>query len=127
MGDGREIDSILDSVKKKCGMDPETMHEFDADLIDAINAELNVLTQLGIGPNTGFVIHGSSEVWSDFLQDDVRLYMAKTCVTDRCRLIFDSSSMTGSAIQMIQERIKEFEWRLNISVESPESFPLVSS
>ena len=57
-----EITSILDSVKKKCGMDPETMTEFDADLIDAINAGLNVLTQMGIGPDTGFVIHGSSDL-----------------------------------------------------------------
>ena len=118
-----EITSILDSVKKKCGMDPETMTEFDADLIDAINAGLNVLTQMGIGPDTGFVIHGSSETWSDFLGDDNRLYLAKTYVTDRCRLIFDSSSMTGSVIQMIQDRIREFEWRLNAFVESPKSFP----
>lgn len=121
-----EINSILDSVKKKCGMNPITMTEFDADVIDAINAALNVLTQMGIGPDTGFVIHGSEETWSDFLGKDNRLYMAKTYVTDRCRLIFDSASMTGTLLQSIQERIREFEWRLNISVESPESFPPIS-
>lgn len=121
-----EITSILDSVKKKCGMNPETMTEFDADVIDAINAALNVLTQMGIGPDTGFVIHGSEETWSDFLGEDKRLYMAKTYVTDRCRLIFDSASMTGALLQNVQDRIREFEWRLNISVESPKSFPPIS-
>ena len=121
-----EINSILKSVKKKCGMDPDTMNEFDADLIDAINAGLNVLTQMGIGPDTGFVIHGDEEVWSDFIGNDDRLYMAKTYVMDRCRLIFDSNYLTGAVLQSIQDRIKEFEWRMNIVVESPESFPQIS-
>lgn len=123
---GGEIESILNSVKKKCGMDPEIMTEFDADVIDAINAALNVLTQMGIGPDTGFVIHGPDEKWVDFIGDDIRLYLVKTYVMDRCRLIFDSASMTGAVISMIQERIKEFEWRSNIMVESPESFPPIS-
>lgn len=122
---GGEINSILNSVKKKCGMDPEIMTEFDADIIDAINAGLNVLTQMGIGPDTGFVIRGPDEVWSDFIGDDVRLYACKTYVTDRCRLIFDSTGMTGAVISMIQERIKEFEWRMNLIVESPNSFPKI--
>lgn len=123
---GGEIESILNSVKKKCGLDPEIMTEFDADIIDAINAGLNVLTQMGIGPDTGFVIHGSTEKWTDFFGDDVRLYACKTYVTDRCRLIFDSASMSGTVVQMIQDRIKEFEWRMNIVVESPQSFPPIS-
>lgn len=117
-----EINSILNSVKKKCGMDPEVMTEFDPDVIDAINTALNVLTQAGVGPEKGFVIHGPDEVWSDFTGDDLCLYMARTYVFDRCRLIFDAQSLTSYMIQMIQERIKEFEWRLNVQVETPGVF-----
>lgn len=114
-----EINSILNSVKKKCGMDPDTMTEFDADLIDAINASLNILTQVGIGPEEGFVIHGPEEVWSDFIGNDVCLTMARTYVFDRCRLIFDMTSLTSTMIEMIKERIREFEWRMNVQVETP--------
>ena len=117
-----EINSILNSVKKKCGMDPSTMTEFDADLIDAINASLNVLTQVGIGPEKGFVIHGSDETWSDFIGDDICLTMARTYVFDRCRLIFDAASLSSTMIELIKERIKEFEWRMNVQVETPGVF-----
>ena len=55
-----EINSILDSVKKKLGLDPEIMNEFDPDIIDAINMALSTLTQLGVGPDTGFSIHDNS-------------------------------------------------------------------
>ncbi len=117
---GEELHSILQSTKKKCGMDPEVMDEFDADLIDAINSALNVLTQVGVGPVEGFVIHGTEETWEDFLGDSKKLYMAKTYVFDRCRLIFDAENLSSYVISMIKERIAEFEWRLNVNVENPE-------
>lgn len=117
-----EINSILKSTKKKCGMDPDTMTEFDADMIDAINAALNVLTQVGVGPENGFVIHGDEEEWKDFIGDDVTLTMARTYVFDRCTLMFDAASKTSYVIQMIQDRIKEFEWRMNVQVETPGVF-----
>ena len=102
-----EIKSILQSTKKKCGYDPEEEDEFDADLIDAINSS----------------IHGPEETWEDFLGSDKRITMAKTYVFDRARLIFDANGLTSSVINMINERIKEFEWRLTVALESPKSFP----
>lgn len=116
-----EIDSILQSTKKKCGLDPETNSDFDADIIDCINSALNVLTQNGVGPKEGFVIHGPEETWSDFLNDE-RLYMAKIYVFDRTRLIFDATGLSSYVIQMIQDRIKEYEWRLNVYVENTKTF-----
>lgn len=118
-----EITSILQSVKKRCGYDPEEEDEFDADLIDSINAALNIATQLGVGPAEGYVIHGPEETWDDFLGGDNRVQMVKTYVFDRCRLIFDASGLTSSVINAINERIKEFEWRMNVAVESPKSIP----
>ena len=118
-----EIESILQSTKKKCGYDPEGEDEFDADLIDAINASLNVLTQLGVGPASGYEIHGAEEPWKDFLGDDKRVSMAKTYVYDSCRLIFDATGLSSYVIKMIQERMREYEWRLRVAVESPETIP----
>lgn len=117
-----EITSILNSVKKKCGLDPEAITEFDADLIDVINTAIAILTQIGIGPTEGYSIHGSEEQWIDFIGDDPKFNMVKTYVTDKCRLIFDSSSMSSSMTQMIQDRINEYEWRLEILKSSPQAF-----
>lgn len=116
-------DSILKSVRKKLGLDPENGTEFDADLIDFINSAISVLTQVGIGSNMGYAIQDDSQTWSEFLGDDPRLNMAKTYVFDRCRLAFDTSSMSSYVLSSIQDRIREFEWRLNVAAESPMSFP----
>lgn len=118
-----EILSILDSVKKRCGYDPNEEDEFDADLIDTINSVLSVLTQLGVGPKEGFVIHNSMETWYDFLGFDNRVQMVKTYVFDRCRLIFDANGLSSSVIKAIEDRIKEFEWRITVAMESPKSLP----
>ena len=118
-----EILSILDSVKKRCGYDPNEEDEFDADLIDTINSVLSVLTQLGVGPKEGFVIHNSMETWHDFLGFDNRVQMVKTYVFDRCRLIFDANGLSSSVIKAIEDRIKEFEWRITVAMESPKSLP----
>lgn len=118
-----EINSILQSTKKKCGYEPE-FTEFDADIIDAINSALSVLTQLGVGPVSGYVIHGPEETWDDFFgEGENRLHMAKTYVFDRVRMIFDATGMSSYVLNSIKERIKEFEWRLNVAVESPKSIP----
>lgn len=121
-----EINSILKSTRKKIGLNPDEATEFDPDLIDAINAAISVLTQVGIGPNTGYSIHDDSQTWDELLGDDPRFNMAKTYVFDRCRLIFDTSSMSSYVLQSIQDRIREFEWRLNVAAETPGAFPPLS-
>lgn len=118
-----EINSILKSTRKKLGLDPETATEFDPDLIDAINATISILTQVGIGANTGFAVHDESQTWDELLGNDPRYNMAKTYVFDRVRLMFDTSSMSSYVLSNIQDRIREFEWRLNVAAETPGAFP----
>ena len=118
-----EINSILRSTRKKLGLNPDEATEFDPDLIDAINSAISVLTQVGIGSNYGFTIHDESQTWDELLGNDPRFNMAKTYVFDRCRLIFDTSSMSSYVLSSIQDRIKEFEWRLNVAAETPGAFP----
>lgn len=118
-----EITSILKSVKKKCGYDPDVGTEFDADFIDAINTALNVATQMGVGPTAGYEIHSDEETWDDFLKGDKRIVLVKTYVFDYCRLIFDANSLQMGTINMIRDRMKEFEWRMKVALESPKSIP----
>lgn len=118
-----EITSILKSTRKKLGLNPDEATEFDPDLIDSINSAIAVLTQVGIGPNTGFAIHDESQTWDELLGNDPRFNMAKTYVFDRVRLIFDTSSMSSYVLSSVQDRIKEFEWRLNVAAETPNAFP----
>ena len=118
-----EISSILDSVKKKIGLDPEEITEFDPDLIDAINTFLSVLTELGIGPDEGFKIHDNSTTWEDFVGDCPKLDMVRSYVFIRTRLIFDPPQ-NSYLITHLKDEAKELEWRLNVAVESPESYPI---
>ena len=62
------MDSILTSVKKMLGI-PEEYEQFDMDIIMHINSVLMILTQLGVGPEEGFVITDKSTVWADFIGD----------------------------------------------------------
>lgn len=111
-----EINSILDSVKKKLGMDPDTMKEFDPDIIDAINMALNTLTQVGIGPSEGFVISGKNKKWSDFIGDDSRLNMVRTYVFTQVRLVFDPPQ-NSYLVTALKEKSEELLWRLNVQVD----------
>lgn len=123
-------ESILDSIMKRLGYDPEYSdtlpYSFESDITEAINAALGVVTQLGVGPSQGFMIFGHDETWIDFFggKIPIGLYgMVSTYVCDRCRLIFDSNSLSSAVLEKIKERNNEFEWRLNVYMECENSFP----
>ena len=107
--------SILNSIKKLLGIAPED-DGFDQEVKDHINAEFLTLHQLGIGPEEGFSITGSSETWDNYtdnlhLQDAVRQFV---CL--RVRLIFDAPASSVVAEQ-INNRIAELMFRLNVQAE----------
>lgn len=108
------MDSILESVKKDIGLTPDYTH-FDPDLIMDINTAFSFLTQLGVGPSTGFSITGNTEVWSDFITDS-RLEMVKTYVAKKTKQLFDPPT-TGPNAEALNNVLKELEWRINIVVD----------
>ena len=110
------MDSILTSVKKKCGIVPEYTH-FDDVLVDHINTILATLYQLGVGPSTGFAISGSNETWEDFLGNDPRLSMVKSYVGLRVRMLFDPPT-AGPVIDATNREIDELTWRINVMVDT---------
>lgn len=107
--------SILTGIKKLLGI-PEDYEVFDFDVITHINSAFSTLTQLGIGPPTGFMIEDDAAEWADFLEDDTQYNAVKTYVALRVRQIFDPPS-TSYLITAFNEQIKELEWRLNVHRE----------
>lgn len=107
--------SILTSIKKMLGI-AEDYTEFDEDIITHINSVFLNLTQLGVGPEEGFMIEDDTAVWEDFIDDSIRLQAVKTYMYLKVKLLFDpplSSSVTESFTRMIAE----LEWRLNVAVD----------
>ena len=111
------MDSILTSIKKLLGIAQECT-DFDMDLIIHINSVLMILTQLGVGPEKGFTIEDSRDLWEDFLEYDLsKLEAVRTFVYLKVRLIFDPPS-NSAVIESINRTISELEWRLNVAAES---------
>lgn len=107
--------SILTSIKKMLGV-AEDYTEFDEDIITHINSVFLNLTQLGVGPEEGFMIEDDTAVWEDFINDGIQLQAVKTYMYLKVKLLFDpplSSSVTESFTRMIAE----LEWRLNVAVD----------
>lgn len=104
--------SMLTNVKKIVGL-AEADTSFDPDIIMHTNAVLSVLTQLGIGPEDGFMIEDATPTWEDFLVGDKRLNMVKTYVYLRVRLLFDPPS-TSFVIESLNKQIEELEVRMSI-------------
>lgn len=111
--------SILDSIKKLLGIPSEAI-EFDTDILIHINSVFSILTQLGVGPSSGFSIEDSSAEWSDFIGDDVRLSDVKSFVYLKTRLLFDPPA-SSAAMDAMNRMASELEWRINVSVDPKEA------
>ena len=108
--------SILNSIKKMIGIQEDYQH-FDADIIMHINSVLMILTQLGVGPDAGFVITGADEQWSDYITDSKNLEAVKSYIYLKVRLLFDPPT-SSTIVDSFNRQINELEWRLNVQAES---------
>ena len=110
------MDSILDSIKKLLGIQPEYM-AFDQDLIIHINTVLVILNQLNVGPPEGFLIYDGTESWDDYIVKE-QISMVKSYIYLRVRLLFDPPG-SGILVDSINRMISELEWRLYLEGDSP--------
>lgn len=108
-------ESILTSVKKMLGI-TESYTDFDIDIMMHINSVFMILTQLGVGPSSGFSITDKNSVWSEFLQKESNLEAVKSYVYLKVRLLFDPP-LSSAVIESMNRLISELEWRLNIAVD----------
>ena len=82
-----------------------------------INSVFSQLIQLGAGPEDGFEIEDSSTLWSAYLGDNKKLNFIKSYMYLKVRMLFDPPT-TSFDITAKQEQIKEFEFRINVAVQS---------
>ena len=107
--------SILTSIKKLLGV-AEDYTEFDEDIMTNINSVFLNLTQLGVGPEEGFMIEDNTAVWEDFINNSTQLQAVKTYVYLKVKLLFDPP-LSSSVTESINRMIAELEWRLNAAVD----------
>lgn len=110
------MDSILLSVKKLLGIAEEYNH-FDSDIIIHINSVLMSLTQMGIGPENGFIVEGEEDLWSEFIPDKRYLEAVKSYVYFKVRFMFDPPT-TSSVAEALRQSMQELEWRLAEAAEN---------
>jgi hypothetical protein len=109
-------ESILGTIKEMLGYDPEAVIPFERELITHINTAFARLTQLGLGPTTGFSISDSSAVWSDIIPENMNLENVKSFVYLKTKIIFDPPSSTA-ALETMKEEIKVCEFDVQMEVD----------
>lgn len=105
--------SILQSIKKQLNV-PPAVTQFDSDISLLINSAFATLTQLGVGPDTGYKIESEENTWDEFFTD-IRLSSVKEYVFLKVRTVFDPP--TGSVLSSYDKYLKEIEWRLSVAAE----------
>lgn len=105
--------SILKSVKKNLGIDPDYT-PFDEMILTHINTAFSTLYQLGVGPANGFFVEDDIATWDDFITgDDIIVNACKTYVYLRVRILFDPPT-TSFVLTSMKEQLQEYEWRINV-------------
>lgn len=110
------MESILTSIKKLLGI-TEAYEHFDGDIVMHINTALSTLSQLGVGPSTGFFIEDKFATWNDFVPNSVLVNLAKQYIYLKVRLVFDPPQ-SSTVIEAMNRQISELEWRMNVEVGS---------
>ena len=110
------MDSILNSVKKKLGIQEDYTH-FDEDIIMDINSVFMILNQLGVGPDEPFTIEDEDAYWEDFI-DNARIEAVKSYMYMKVRLMFDPPT-SGFLVDSLNKQIAELEWRMLVQAETP--------
>lgn len=113
------VSSILDSVKKMQGISSDDTN-FDDELIMHINGALMIMTQLGVGPASGFSITSKDQTWEQLLQGRKDLDLVFNAVYLRVRLIFDPPA-NSFLVTAIERQIKEYDWRISEQPKNSQS------
>ena len=120
MATTQDSESILTSIKKLLGI-TEDYTQFDQDIIMHINSVFNILTQIGVGPSTGFSISDKETKWTDYISDLSLIEMVKSYIYLKVRILFDPPT-TGILMDAMQKQILELEWRLSVQVDPSDTF-----
>lgn len=111
------MDSILASIKKLLGISPDDLN-FDEELIIHINGAIMVVNQLGVGPETGYLITDINNTWDELLNNRSDLELVKNDIHLRVKLSFDPPQ-NSFLVAAIKDQLKEFDWRIEINSTAP--------
>lgn len=111
-----EKKSILASVRHAIGLGDEQTF-FDADLIMHINSVFDILHQLGAGPVDGYAIEDDSETWDDYFGERKTIQFIKSYMYISVKLLFDPPQ-NSFLVKALEDKQKEYEWRINTAAES---------
>lgn len=106
-------DSILDTIKTKIGINPDYDDAFDVHIITNINTTFERLKYLGIGPDNGFRITGSTETWDMYLTNDEFIDSVIDYISMKVKMLF-APPETSFGIEAIKEQLSELEFFLKI-------------
>lgn len=115
-------DSILSSVKKLIGISEDDT-SFDIDIMLNINAAISVLFQLGVIQQS-YTVTSDEDTYKDLIpgaSEDV-VNQIKMYFVYKTKLGFDSSTLSGTVIDVIKEMIREAEWRLMVTFNPDNTF-----
>lgn len=117
-------ESILSSTKKILGIS-ESYTEFDLAIMTHINTVFDTLSDLGVGPEDGFMIESVDDKWADFTGDYKKINTIKSYIYLRVRTLFDPPS-TSYHLSAIEEQIKEMEFRISTAREGESWTPPIA-
>jgi len=107
------VESILDSIKELLGISSDDI-SFDKELIMHANSALMVISQLGVGPASGYSIVDKNNLWAEFTLGRIDLDAIKSDAYLRVRLIFDPPQ-NSFLVAAIKEQIQEYDWRISVN------------
>lgn len=113
------MDSILNSTKAMIGIMEDYGH-YDPVIIMHINAVFLILNQMGVGPDTPFVITDATTTWDRFSSDINQIEMVKSYMGNKVKYLFDPPQ-SGSVAKALENVIAEQEWRLNVACDPPKT------
>lgn len=108
-------ESILNNVKSLCGI-PNDVNDFDQAIILHCNTVFSGLTQMGLGPTTGFYIVDNTKLWSDIIIGEVNLHNVKSYVYLKVKMLFDPPA-NATLVKSMETQIGELEWRITFELE----------
>lgn len=109
------MDSILATLRSLLEVDVADS-SYDSVLVPYVNSAIASLTQMGVGPSTGYSIVGATERWNDFVQDATLLSLVKSYIHLKIKLIFDPPT-NSTVIEAINHQISELEFRIPIQLD----------
>lgn len=126
--------SILKSTKKILGVGDDDS-AFDLDILTHINSSFAIVSQIGVGPTTGFFIEDDTAEWADIDLPADQLALLRSYMFLKVRMLFDPPP-TSFHIKAMEDQIAEHYNRLSymreeqippLVINTPDELPAESA